>query len=72
MEISEHGGPAWREIPSHWMVYFQVKDADERALRAVALGARTVAPPRDIPQVGRFAALEDPQGAVFSIFQAKV
>ncbi|MFN7958451.1 MAG: VOC family protein [Holophagaceae bacterium] len=71
MEISEYWGPAWREIPSHWMVYFQVKDVDDRAARATALGANTRVPPQDIPGVGRFAVLEDPQGAVFSIFQGK-
>ena len=72
MEIGEHFGPAWREIPSHWMVYFQVQDADERAARAKTLGATIVVGPRDIPNVGRFAVIEDPQGAVFSLFQGQL
>jgi len=71
MEINDLWGPAWKDIPSHWMVYFQVKDVDDRAARATALGAKLRVPPRDIPQVGRFAVLEDPQGAVFSLFQGK-
>jgi predicted enzyme related to lactoylglutathione lyase len=71
MEISEHWGPTWKEIPSHWMVYFGVEDVDERAAKAVALGATLCVPPQDIPDVGRFAVINDPQGAVFSIFQAK-
>jgi predicted enzyme related to lactoylglutathione lyase len=69
MEISEHWGPAWKDIPSHWMVYFMVKDVDERAARAQALGATIHLPPRDIPKVGRFAVIADPQGAVFALFQ---
>ncbi len=34
-------------------------------------GARTVVPPRDIPEVGRFAVLQDPQGAHFSIIRLR-
>jgi predicted enzyme related to lactoylglutathione lyase len=72
MEINEHWGPTWKDIPSHWMVYFMVKDVDERTARAEALGARICVPPSDIPKVGRFAVIEDPQGAVFSLFQGKL
>jgi predicted enzyme related to lactoylglutathione lyase len=72
MEISEHWGPGWKEIPSHWMVYFMVKDVDERTARAQALGATVRVPPSDIPKVGRFAVLADPQGAVFSLFQGQL
>jgi hypothetical protein len=35
--------------------------------RAVALGAKNLVPPMDIPKVGRFAVLQDPQGAVFAV-----
>lgn len=72
MEISEQWGPAWKEIPSHWMVYFMVEDVDERTARAQAMGATVRVPPRDIPKVGRFAVLADPQGAAFSLFQGKL
>lgn len=72
MEINDQWGPAWKDIPSHWMVYFMVKDVDERTFRATTLGARVHVGPRDIPQVGRFAVLEDPQGAVFSLFHGKL
>lgn len=71
MEISDQCGPAWKDIPSHWRVYFQVKDVDERRSRATALGTK-VRPPRDISQEGRFAILADPQGALFSLFQGKL
>ncbi len=72
MEINDQWGPTWKDIPSHWMVYFMVKDVDERTTRATTLGAKVQVAPRDIPQVGRFAVLEDPQGAVFSIFQGRL
>jgi predicted enzyme related to lactoylglutathione lyase len=32
------------------------------------LGATSCVPPTDIPNVGRFAMIQDPHGAVFSIF----
>lgn len=72
MEISEHWGPGWKDIPSHWMVYFMVKDVDERTARAQALGATVHVPPRDIPKVGRFSVIADPQGAVFALFQGQL
>jgi uncharacterized protein len=61
----------WGDIPPHWMVYFQVERADATAEKAKALGANLRVPPRDIPDVGRFAVIQDPQGASFSIFQPK-
>ena len=71
MEITEHRGPGWKDIPSHWLVYFMVRDVDERTARAQALGATVHLAPRDIPDVGRFSVLADPQGAVFALFQGK-
>jgi predicted enzyme related to lactoylglutathione lyase len=60
-------GGAWpADLPAHWMVYFAVEDADAAAGRAAALGGTVSVPPTDLPQ-GRFAVLNDPQGAVFSV-----
>jgi predicted enzyme related to lactoylglutathione lyase len=56
------------DVPSHWMVYFAVDDADRSAARAAELGGAIVVPPADLP-VGRFAALTDPHGAAFSIIK---
>jgi uncharacterized protein len=49
--------------------YFQVDDCDASAARATDLGGRVNVPPNDIPHVGRFAMLSDPQGAMFSIIK---
>src|SRR3954447_8249562 len=58
----------WPEhVPPHWAVYFGVADADAAAAKAGELGAHVVQPPTDIPGVGRFATIADPQGAVFSV-----
>ncbi|MFQ6038708.1 MAG: VOC family protein [Candidatus Aminicenantales bacterium] len=65
MEIA----PEWGDVPPHWMVYFVVDACEATVERAQQLGARVLVPPTDIPEVGSFATLQDPQGAVFSVFQ---
>lgn len=55
--------------PPAWLTYVRVEDADACAARALELGATTLAPPSEIPGVGRYAALQSPEGATFAIFQ---
>ena len=52
--------------PPHWGVYVTVDDVDATADKAAELGAKILVPPTDIPNVGRFFVLQDPQGAVIS------
>jgi predicted enzyme related to lactoylglutathione lyase len=59
--------PAPPEVPSYWLPYFSVEDCDAAVAKASSLGARTYHPPTDIPNVGRFAVLADPQGAAFAV-----
>lgn len=59
--------PAATEMPPNWGVYITVDDVDASTRKAVELGAKMLVQPTDIPGIGRFAVLEDPQGAVFSI-----
>lgn len=54
------------DLPSHWLVYFAVEDADTAAARVAELGGRVSIPPTDIPP-GRFTVVNDPHGAFFSI-----
>jgi uncharacterized protein len=56
------------EIPPHWVPYFGVDDLDASADQAAGLGAQVLAGPTSVPQ-GRFVALRDPHGAVFSIWE---
>ena len=44
-----------------------VKDCDEAAAKATSLGGNVCMPPTDIPNTGRFAMLQDPQGAMISV-----
>jgi predicted enzyme related to lactoylglutathione lyase len=54
--------------PPHWLVYVGTPNVDSTCSQAQGLGARVVKPPADIPNVGRFAVLSDPQGATFAVF----
>jgi predicted enzyme related to lactoylglutathione lyase len=59
----------WPEdLPAHWMPYFAVEDCDAAAERAADLGGAISVPPHDIP-IGRFAVLDDPSGAFFSVIR---
>jgi len=55
--------------PSHWQVYFAVADADATAAKIKQLGGSVMVEPSDTP-IGKMAVVADPQGAVFSLFQA--
>ncbi|HUP49649.1 MAG TPA: VOC family protein [Thermoanaerobaculia bacterium] len=52
--------------PPGWLVYFAVEDCDRTARRAEELGGTVQAGPEDIPDVGRFALIADPQGSAFA------
>lgn len=54
--------------PPAWFAYVGVPDVDETVKQATRLGASVHVPPTDIPTVGRFAMLADPQGATFVAF----
>jgi len=57
--------------PPHWNNYVTVKSADESATKAQSLGAKVLAPPFDVMDVGRMAVLQDPTGAVFQVWEPK-
>lgn len=57
-------------VPPHWAVYVSVADVDSAVERAVAEGGRVLGDCFDIPGVGRFAVVQDPQGAVFNVFRS--
>ena len=54
--------------PPHWLAYISTPDLDATAADAVRLGGRVLKPATEIPDVGRFAVLADPQGAVLAAF----
>jgi uncharacterized protein len=52
-----------------WLGYIGVGDVDAFAVKIRAAGGAIRRPPEDIPGVGRFAVVADPQGAAFMLFR---
>lgn len=63
------GAPDVSDAPPSWMIYLDVDDADAAAVKTQGLGGAVIRPAADIPGVGRFAVLADPQGAVFGVLE---
>jgi len=59
--------PEAADMPPMWGAYVTVDDVDARAKQAESLGGKVLVEPRDIPDVGRFCVVQDPQGAVLSL-----
>ncbi|HMG36588.1 MAG TPA: VOC family protein [Blastocatellia bacterium] len=59
--------PEMAGVPPHWLPYFRVADCDGIANKAKSLGGNLIVPPTDIPNVGRFSYIQDPQSAAFAI-----
>ena len=60
-----------RGIPPHWNLYVSAESADQAAGQAAHLGAKVLVPAFDVFDVGRMTVIEDPTGAVFSVWQPK-
>lgn len=54
--------------PAHWLMYVGTPNVDATCAHALTLGGKIHKNPADIPNVGRFAVLADPQGATFAVF----
>lgn len=61
--------PDMGNIPPNWVVYFAVDDCDAKTQKATELGGSVMKPPADIPNIGRFSILNDPQGAMFALIK---
>jgi uncharacterized protein len=56
---------------AHWMSYLAVKDVDTSTKNAKEMGCKVIVPPTDIPNIGRFSAIDDPTGAGVALFTGK-
>jgi predicted enzyme related to lactoylglutathione lyase len=54
--------------PPHWMAHVQVANVDATVEKVKSLGGKIYNGPEDVPTVGRFAIVADPQGAAISVF----
>jgi uncharacterized protein len=61
--------PMAAQAPPHWLSYFQTSDIKATVAKLTSLGGQVKVPPTDIPNVGTFAVVNDPQGAYFGLLQ---
>ena len=59
-------------MPPIWLGYVAVEDVDAYAKKVEAAGGQVHKAPQDIPNVGRFAVVADPQGAMFVLFKGSL
>ena len=59
----------WGDVPPNWMIYFAVEDCHASVEKAESMGGKIVVPVTDVPNVGKFAVIEDPQGATSGIIK---
>ncbi|MBJ6725501.1 VOC family protein [Geomesophilobacter sediminis] len=51
-----------------WLVYYLTWDCDAAARKVIDAQGKVLKAPADIPGIGRFAIIEDPQGAILALF----
>jgi predicted enzyme related to lactoylglutathione lyase len=59
------------ETPTNWAVYFSVTDLQASAAQIEPLGGKILMGPMDVGEPGSMVVAQDPQGANFSLWQAK-
>ena len=59
--------PQPQNTPPFWGLYVTVADVDASAKQVQELGGTVFMPPMDVPDVGRFCVIQDPQGAYISL-----
>ncbi|UJX40253.1 VOC family protein [Desulfovibrio sp. JY] len=64
--------PEAAKMPPVWGSYVSVDDVDAAAKKTVELGGTVYKEPTDIPGVGRFCVIGDPQGAFLSLITFKM
>jgi predicted enzyme related to lactoylglutathione lyase len=65
-EMNPTAGP---DMPSAWLVYFDVDDVPGTFRKAIDLGGRELVGPQTYPG-GEFAIIADPQGGAFGLFKS--
>ena len=58
-------------VPAAWTTYFYADDLDSLSAKAVAAGGSTMGEPFEVPMVGRFGIILDPNYAAFGLWQVE-
>lgn len=65
--MTQMGAP---NAPPHWLAYVAVSDVDGVTKKVETLGGKVLMPATEMPKVGKFSVVQDPTGAVFSLFRS--
>jgi predicted enzyme related to lactoylglutathione lyase len=57
------------QLPSQWMIYITVKNAEESANVCKENGGKVLSTPKEMTGYGKFCVIEDPAGAVCTLFE---
>ena len=61
-------GKDWGDdVPPHWLPYIQVEDCERTVALVKKIGGSTMFDPVEVPDMGKFSLIRDPQGAMFNI-----
>jgi predicted enzyme related to lactoylglutathione lyase len=58
-----------RGVPPHWLAYVHVYDLDACVRQATALGGSVLTAPKEVPNVGCWAVIADPEGVAIGIYE---
>ena len=56
------------DLPSQWLIYITVEDADEAAAKVMELGGRVLVGPKNMGPRARYCVIQDPGGAVAALY----
>jgi predicted enzyme related to lactoylglutathione lyase len=68
--IQGHINSLGHEPHNYITVYALVPKLEDSIAKAEKLGAKVVVPPQEVPDMGRFSWIADPEGNVFGLWQA--
>ena len=61
--------PEWGDMPPSWSIYIGTDDLDAALEKAKSMGANAYMDVMDVPEIGRFTMLQDPQGSHFTLME---
>lgn len=61
--------PDGMNVPPHWAMYIGVSKFDDAVAQIERLGGSGLSPGTEVPSVGHFRTMKDPQGAMFAILE---
>jgi uncharacterized protein len=57
-------------VPNMWLPYVGVKDINEATRQATGLGAKIIRGPQEVPNMGWFTIISDPNGTGIALWQS--